>query len=758
MNKVYSHLFVLVLCLASARVALAAPKLISATPNSSTVPTFGLFELTLNMPGDYDNPFDPAVIDPGADFVGPAGRKVHVNAFYTRAYTRTVDGSGREHFAADGADMWKIRFAPNAPGKWRYVVSARDASGATALPEATFTATPSKNPGYAGVSRHNPHAFAFAGERPFVPVGEDMCWGQRSDTASYDTWLPKLHAAGGNWIRIWAAPFTYGLEWKQNAVGRPNPEFHGLRRYNLVNAWKLDRVLDLAAANDVYCMLTLGYQGETETKEGFFTGNALWSQNPYNVANGGPCATPEDFWTNKIARGLYQQRLRYIMARYGWRANIQSWELYNETWAPADWVRDIVHFIKGSGTVTAQPADPFGHLVSTTYLTGKDWNTSEVDFTQTHLYGTGNIPDLGAPIAANASAFLAYDKPHLMAEFGIDWQGPDTPYDPAFKGVNFHNGLWSALASGDAGTAMIWWWDSYIDPGNLYGQLTAPAKVAASLPWTEGRWSPLSFTSFVTHNLTETLHDVTLPAETAWAKAPVTDYTIPSDAQDIKTPYPTYIFGPSKPALRTPLRFHVNYPGAGQFVVHVNQVSQGASLHISLDGKEVKVVDFDSSPVTDPAVKPAYKKTEFNKVYSIYFATFDQDYPIDVPAGAHTIELSNTGRDWMSVDSYRLTNYRSSRYANIRALGVAHDTTALLWIQNRDHNWKAIRDKRDIPTIYGATGSVTGLPTGKYRAEWIDTITGATLRTDSVSTNGTGLPLKIPDLATDIAVRVSRTR
>ena len=47
------------------------------------------------------------------------------------------------------------------------------------------------------------------------------------------------------------------------------------------------------------------------------------------------------------------------------------------------------------------------------------------------------------------------------------------------------------------------------------------------------------------------------------------------------------------------------------------------------------------------------------------------------------------------------------------------------------------------------------LPDGQWRAEWIDTLTGAVVRTVDVSGGGTGT-IASPDYAVDIALRMRR--
>jgi hypothetical protein len=45
--------------------------------------------------------------------------------------------------------------------------------------------------------------------------------------------------------------------------------------------------------------------------------------------------------------------------------------------------------------------------------------------------------------------------------------------------------------SGAAGTAMLWWWDTYVDAEDLYHVFTPVARFAADIPWSTVGFEPL---------------------------------------------------------------------------------------------------------------------------------------------------------------------------------------------------------------------------------------------------------------------------
>ena len=93
--------------------------------------------------------------------------------------------------------------------------------------------------------------------------------------------------------------------------------------------------------------LSIGTYGEL--KDGGFFNEGSWVSNPYNARNGGPCASPDDFWTDERARTLYKQRLRYILARWGHSPQVFAWEFWNEvqpTPAVEAWTSEMAAFLK----------------------------------------------------------------------------------------------------------------------------------------------------------------------------------------------------------------------------------------------------------------------------------------------------------------------------------------------------------------------------------------------------------------------------
>ena len=404
-----------------------ALELRSVNPSGNSVPQYGRFELTLDVRATYDNPFDPEDVDVYALFRSPSGKSLRVNGFFTQPCSRRLVND-MEYIDPLGEPFWQIRFAAPEEGTWRYQVFVKDRTGSCQSPEAAVAVMASASPGFIRTNPKAPQVFAFENGHPYVAIGENMCWATGRGTVDFEMWLASLAQGGGNWIRFFMDRWHCCLEWTpSDQRAWDQGQFYGLGKYNLCNAWRLDTILDMAERNGVYVMVCLGMYSEF-TEGGFFS-EGIWPMNPYNAANGGPCKKPEEFWTNEQARKLYKQRLRYLAARYGWRTGVFAWEFWNEAYPTTPWVQEMAQFLKGTGPYADQPADPYRHLVSTSYGTADIWGLPEIDFSMTHQYGEGNLADAAITVNADAVKHAAFNKPHLMAEFGIDWRSSDDKYD-----------------------------------------------------------------------------------------------------------------------------------------------------------------------------------------------------------------------------------------------------------------------------------------------------------------------------------------
>ncbi len=722
------------------------------TASAHEVRTFSPIDLKADIAASYDNPFDPEQIAVDAVVTTPEGATVTVPGFYY-VPMKLETKLGIERLRLAGAPDFRVRYTPTTAGRYRVAVQVADRSGSAVSAPVEFTVTIGKAPGFVRVARDSPPYFAFDNGNPFFAVGENMAWaGNNTPIASYAAWLRGLGGAGGNWARLFLSNLEKGLEWTPAPTERPGVgTYLGLGKYAQDNAWRLDEVVRLASENGVRLMLCLGTYGEFYM--GGFFNEGCWVSNPYNAENGGPCAKPEEFWTNEQARRLYRQRLRYLIARWGYSPNLFAWEFWNEVPATPEheaWVAEMAAYVKRW--------DPNRHLVSTTYGSPAIFRCPDVDFTMKHIYGQAGVTADFASILANGAAEqLAVGKPYMPAEFGIDWQTGDGRWDPNGTGLNMHNGAWASMMTGAAGTTMLWYWDDYVHPGNLYSVLTPVRKFADTVDWAHTRFTPLTgLRARPPEGTPETFSDLSIPATFGWGKTPSAEYAVGRDGNVQGGLIAMTLGSPTRsPAeLYTQIVWHVDMPSAGKVLVRLGQVASQATLHVLVDG-DLRV---DRELTTGEPGRGPWKTTKYLPEYRIWVSDYDEDIPVEVPAGHHDVTIANAGGDWLQITAIALPGYRSSRYPDVNTLGLQSDGRMLLWVQNRESTWRTEYDGKQPRELQGVRLSVPMAKAGAWRVEWWDTFRGEVTRRDLVQAAGGEMSLVLPDFSRDLAARAERVR
>ena len=213
--------------------AAAAPTALQIVGLRSSAATVGLyekFELTFNINGSVaTNPYFP--YDPAPPAGVPAGVGITVEglfspdnwttvitqpAFLYQPYERRcVAGNtvatdcppnGEEWLYPSGEPTWKVRFAPQQLGNWRYRVRVTDASGAVESSEGTFAVQPSNlahNRGFIRVSQTAPGYFEYSTGAPFIGVGHGEGLSSQRFTYDADETLARLEAGRVNFTRWW---------------------------------------------------------------------------------------------------------------------------------------------------------------------------------------------------------------------------------------------------------------------------------------------------------------------------------------------------------------------------------------------------------------------------------------------------------------------------------------------------------------------------------------------------------------------------
>ncbi len=724
-----------------------SPRINSVLPNDEQVGRFEKFELTIDLAASYDNPFDPDQVDLQAEFVAPSGRKVCVPGFFYQAYRHrnAADDAQRPLLDADGLPSWKVRFTPLEVGSYQYSLRLQNRFGPVREDlrwgPARFECRTSASRGFLRVSPANHRYFQFDDGTPFFAIGQNL-----QNDWPYRVHYPPLAASACNAVRIWTFCHWTWLEWtfdpqiRWAQSGDWMRAYAGAGKYNQRIAWIADQILDRCARDGLYLMLCMGNGtggGELSQKEGYGT----WGGHPYNKAHAGFLDDPQQLWTDPRARNLYKQRLRYIVARYSYSPGIWAWEFWNELGeaqpAMVDWHREMGDYLRA--------LDPNQHLITTSTWQSSDkfrpiWDLPQIDFTQTHIYEPAAAVRDGVQQVLHAHP----NKPHIVGEGGgrpaqREKQGTTTVATVDPEHIEFHNSLWAAAMSGAAGTTLPWWWRDRIEPDNLFSHYTAVARFVQGEPW--ATFQPLPpdrrHIAVSADPAAQRFSPVLIvPLGAHWgSQAPRNRFVVEPDGtlSHLADLRPT-LFGHRRADWANPPVLEVDYPQAGQFIVHVSSAS-GGTLQIVLDG----------NPLPPEKLAPD-KNHDVNK-----------DFTIDVPAGRHAIELRNAGPDWLRIGHLRLTNYRdTARYPDLDLYALQSPQAAYLWAHHR-LNVLPLRAAGVQPQpIRNARAEIAGLDEGPYHIQWWDTYRGQVTASAERACQGGKLLIEIPLLSTDAGCKIKQ--
>lgn len=702
------------------------------------VPAFSVVEWSVRLDRAYDNPFDPDRIAVDAVMTDPRGATRRVPGYWHEPPPE----SGSPAVAATARGGFRVRFAPEMPGRWSIRVVARDAKGERASADQPFVVAESAAPGFYRRAA-NGRYFARDSGAPWFMVGINLAWSPRGlQPTWYEQWFARLARHGGNFARVWMCHGSGFIE---------RPE-HGAGRFDAGVAAFYDDLLERAARHDIGIMLCLLNHRDFLDRDRW--GSAEWPNHPYNAANGGPAATPAEFFTHPEARRLFRNRLRYQIARFGAFTSLAFWELFNEQEfagvpVPDAWNAEMAGFLREH--------DPYGRLITTSaHVPEAVWRLQAMDLTQSHIYGDGTQIDAIGPIVARARQHERFGKPHLLAEFGIDYKGHDGAFDPAGVGTTFHNALWAGMFSGGAGAGAYWWWDGYVEPNRLYERFAPIAKFAAMVDWANTGMRPVELAPVVaTDDAPETFEDLVLRPGEGWGRSHGEPIVV-SPAGRATLPMPVHLYGPAKPDLRVPTTLRVEMPSDGEMRIEVTEVSDFAAIRVSVDGEPQVDLPFSALPGA-PDLLHSEPKPQYEGIRQ---ATLAATRTVALKRGRREITLDNIAGDWVKIGAVVFSGARSSRFPPVIALALRDEQAgeAIVWLCDERSNWMSDRDGMEPAAISAVAVDLPMGRDGAYEVAWFDTRAGVVARTDRVAADAGTLRLAPPEFRRDIAARVAPAR
>lgn len=701
--------------------------IVGVTASATKIPPYEKFEVTFDVPGAWSNPFDPDEIAVDGVFQTPDGRTLVQPAFYYQDYQRSNAG-GWERLTPVGKPAWKVRFTPTVPGVYRYRLRLTSAGKTSQTEERTLTCEgQAKGHGFLRVSRENPYYFQYDDGTPFFAVGENIATLSGLGTYAADAWYGRLAGVGGNFVRSW---WCYGGTDLESHVSKQPDQ--GLGRYKLDQAWRIDYLVNLADRLGIRIMCCL------ETQQ-YLRRDAWWAQFSYNQANGGPVASPADFFVNSKADAYFRKRLRYIVARWSYSPAVASWQFWNEVSAcndfrvkpAAQWHERMARYLRS--------IDPYQHIIHTNFGNMDGYQEvdglPEMEVVSTNIYSRR---DMGRTAAWGTRVMTErYRKPYLLTEYGVGHRGGWVEEDPT--GVIVHNGLWGAVVSGSAGAGMPWGWDHWIDKQDMYHYWQPVADVVCDIPWCKRQWKPVRVEKFI-------FEDASRPAYYAgvlfegWPR----NYSFNMASK----PLPTRFVVSANGEVDHPEAFDatlqakkshtlvIDFPVDGKLVVHVPEIEVKGEpvLEVSIDGRQVLRQPLQADDPKRPWV--CWKA-----------------FPVPAKAGRHEIQVANAGTG-VIYTAYELANYLRREGPDIEVLGLQTDDYLVLWARNPQFVWLYDREGRKPDRQESGLLTLAGISNGRYSVEWRETVTGERLAQGEVTATDGRLVLRTPAITRSAVVKL----
>jgi len=280
-------------------------------------------EWNISLKTTFQNPFDMKEISLDMVLTAPSGKKLVQPCYFESGTT------GNE-------SLWKARFTPREKGNYSYRFELKKGSAEVSTSQInTFNAKASKAKGF--LNTNNLWTLKYDNGTLFRGIGENICWESRDDDDSkyfkklhedkrfnYNYMLKKLAANGGNFFRTWMIYWNLPVDW--NKVQNNSRYQNSNSYFNESGMKRMDELVQLCDSLGIHMMLAL------ESHVGLM--GSGWETSNYNLANGGFAKTPTEFFALPAARAQYKNKLRLMVARYGYSPSIGAWEFFNEVDKP----------------------------------------------------------------------------------------------------------------------------------------------------------------------------------------------------------------------------------------------------------------------------------------------------------------------------------------------------------------------------------------------------------------------------------------
>jgi hypothetical protein len=399
------------------------------------VSRFAPVEIAFRMTGTWNNALDPAQIEVAASVLGAQDSVSAIHGFYFQDFESVVSG-GKEVLTTKADPDWRIRFCPWNIGGYGVFLRITDRL-MTISPEKIGIRVEKGDGGFLQTKEKS--RYFHIGDSPTFLMGPTLSAAGQLGTHAWRSSLDRVKAAGGNYCRVLLDPAELGAEFQSPAEFYLAPSIATLE-----SAWKIERLLQLARERGIFVCLSLISGRQL---------GAQWATFRYSKANGGPCGTPEEFFTNLRARLAFKWSVRYLISRIQSFDNLAGIELATDVEAPSYWTQEVVNEVVGEHTYLI-PVSTLPALEDTWRIEYVGYATAAADFGSTPAQTSALVA------AAMRETIARTSKPIVVIMRG---KSPSIEHEVA--------AFWTAVATGAAAGAV--WRESLAEPTMEYHSAAA---------------------------------------------------------------------------------------------------------------------------------------------------------------------------------------------------------------------------------------------------------------------------------------------